>query len=107
MPPPLAAVARAEIRARTPARRSPVDPAPAPQIDVELVEISPDTGAPPMIPPLHDLNRRDFFMFFVGIGSGLLAYGLGHFFASLLSRGGNDYRNRTTPVASPAAARRG
>ena len=39
-----------------------------------------------MIPRLNDLNRRDFFMFFAGIGSGLLAYGLGHLFASLFQR---------------------
>jgi eukaryotic-like serine/threonine-protein kinase len=72
--------------ARRKKKKTPSSPPPPPRIDVELVAVLPESAPRPMIPPLNDLNRRDFFMFFVGIGSGLLAYGLGHFFASLFQR---------------------
>ena len=67
-------------------RKVPPTPAPAPRVDVELVSVSRVPDARPMIPRLSDLNRRDFFLFFAGIGSGLLAYGLGNLFASLFQR---------------------
>jgi serine/threonine protein kinase len=86
VPPPLAVARERKSSKEARKNKAPSDPAPAPQIDVELVEVAPDAAPRSTIPALSDLNRRDFFMFFAGIGSGLLAYGLGHFFASLFQK---------------------
>ena len=86
VPPPMAAARERKSSKDARKKKAPPDPAPPPQIDVELVEVTPDAAPRSTIPPLHELNRRDFFMFFAGICSGLLAYGLGHFFASLFQK---------------------
>ena len=87
VPPPLGVAREKKARKHArPEKKPPSDAAPPPLVDVELVEVPPEAAPRATIPRLNDLNRRDFFMFFVGIGSGLLAYGLGHFFASLFQK---------------------
>ena len=67
-------------------KRPPVGTALVPKFDVELVTASPEPASRSMIPRPSDLGRRDFFMFFAGVGSGLLAYALGRLLASLFEK---------------------
>lgn len=59
---------------------------PAPLVEVELVQMPLPRTAPDKLPLLATLTRRDFVMFFLGVGSGLVAYAIGRGLAALLSR---------------------
>ena len=54
-------------------------------MDVELIPVPPE-AARSMIPRPSELGRRDFFLFFAGVGSGLVAYAVGRLLASLFEK---------------------
>jgi len=63
-----------------------------------------DSSRPPLPPPaakaasdaVKGLTKRDFCMFFLGVGSGLAAYAIGRLLAALLGRSRNKDDNTSS-----------
>ncbi|MFO0877860.1 MAG: protein kinase [Gemmataceae bacterium] len=66
---------------------APKPPSVPPTVEVELVALPPGSEqASPAPFSLAHLTRRDFILFFLGVGSGLTAYAIGRGLAALFSR---------------------
>jgi serine/threonine protein kinase len=87
-PPKPPIVETKERKSKKKHRRAAVSPIESanPFAEVELVAMPPSVGRRPAEPSKEGLTKRDFLMFFLGVGSGLLAYAIGRGLATLVGR---------------------